>query len=262
MNQLVFIKDGKAVTDSLVVAQEAGKDHDDVLRDIRNQIAKLSEAGEDNFSLLNFGESTYTNERGREYPKFDLTEDAFAIVVMAYITPETMKFKIRFINEFRRMREQLQGLHPTMTTLEMLAQLAQQTVEKEKLDAERDREVRSLRSGLDTLTDNLTAVPDAAKVIDLINEYHRWSRLDHKQIYTDIYDVLLDQHGIDVLRRVEVERTKYNADYFDRTGKNYALKTLKAKVTGIDVMVRMGVLDKFHAILVGLLARAKGERKL
>jgi len=149
-----------------------------------------------------------------------------------------------------------------MTPLEMLAQLAQQAVEKERADAERDREVKSLRSGFETLTDNLTAVPDAAKVRDLLNEYHRWTRIDHDQIYTSIYETLLEQHGIDVPRRTKSERERVDEDYHDRTGRHYAEKTLKQKVTGIDVMVRMGVLDKFYSILVGLLAKAKSERKL
>jgi hypothetical protein len=120
------------------------------------------------------------------------------------------------------------------------------------------KEVSTLKEGLDTLTDNLTAVPDAAKVKELLNEYHRWTRLDHNQIYRSIYDILLEQHGLDIPRRVQSERQRVDLDYFKLSGKHYADKTLKSKVTGIDVMVRMGVLDKFHSILVGMLAKAKG----
>ncbi|MCL6615779.1 MAG: Rha family transcriptional regulator [Anoxybacillus ayderensis] len=67
------------------------------MRDIEVQIEKLKEAGEHEFSLLNFGESTYTNERGREYKRFLLTEEAFTLVAMSYTTPEAMKMKVRFI---------------------------------------------------------------------------------------------------------------------------------------------------------------------
>lgn len=120
------------------------------------------------------------------------------------------------------------------------------------------KEVSTLREGLDTLTDNLTAVPDVAKVKEMLNEYQRWTRLDHNKIYRSIYDILLEQHGLDIPRRVQSERQRVDLDYFKQTGKRYADKTLKSKVTGIDVMVRMGVLDKFHSILVGMLAKAKG----
>lgn len=109
MSQLVFIENGRAVTDSLTVAEEFEKSHDDVLRDIRTQLDKLRIAGESDFSLRNFAESSYQNGRGRDYPKFDMTEDAFAIVAMSYVTPKAMKMKVRFIEEFKKMREQING---------------------------------------------------------------------------------------------------------------------------------------------------------
>ncbi|MCB6745833.1 Rha family transcriptional regulator, partial [Anaerostipes hadrus] len=67
MGKLVFLHNNQPVTDSLTVAEVFEKRHDIVLRDIENQITKLQEAGEQEFSLHNFEESTYTNERGREY---------------------------------------------------------------------------------------------------------------------------------------------------------------------------------------------------
>ena len=41
-NQLVFIKENNAVTDSLTIAEMFGKNHDNVLRDIRTQMENLS----------------------------------------------------------------------------------------------------------------------------------------------------------------------------------------------------------------------------
>jgi phage anti-repressor protein len=124
------------------------------------------------------------------------------------------------------------------------------------------QEVSGLQEGLNTLTDNLTAVPDQSKVVDLLNDYVRWVRLDHREVYNLIYGIMLDQHGIDVPRVVENERKRLNDQRIVETGKPYAEKTLKSKVSGITIMVRMGVLDKFHTILVGLFAKAKGERRL
>lgn len=106
MNELVFIEGGQAVTDSLTVAQVFRKDHDKVVRDIGVQIAKLEEAGEEEFSTANFGGSTYTS-RGRQYVKWSLSEDAFTLIAMSYVTPEAMKFKVKFIQEFKRIKEEL-----------------------------------------------------------------------------------------------------------------------------------------------------------
>lgn len=103
MNQLVFIQNNQVITDSLTIAEMFGKGHDNVLRDIRKQIEF---AGED-FSLLNFEDSNYES-RGKQYPKFNLTEEAFALVVFSYNTKEAVQTKIKFIQEFKRMKEYIQ----------------------------------------------------------------------------------------------------------------------------------------------------------
>lgn len=107
MNELVFIENGQAVTDSLTVAGVFGKEHKHVKRDIENQLGKLEEAGETEFNKSNFGRIDYKDSRGREQEKFVLTEDAFTLIAMSYVTPEAMKFKVKFIESFKKMREQI-----------------------------------------------------------------------------------------------------------------------------------------------------------
>jgi len=104
-DEIVFIQNDQVVTDSLTVAEVFGKDHNKVMRDIRKQIDKLKEAGEEEFSLSNFGQSDYKNERGKVYQKFILTEDAFTLVTMSYNTVEATQFKVKYINEFNRMKK-------------------------------------------------------------------------------------------------------------------------------------------------------------
>lgn len=101
MTQLVYIENNRPVTDSLMVAETFGKRHDNVLQDIK----KLECSNE--FSLLNFQESTYINERGREYPKYLITQDGFAFLVMGYTGKEAARFKEMYIGEFNRMRTEL-----------------------------------------------------------------------------------------------------------------------------------------------------------
>nr|WP_313789097.1 Rha family transcriptional regulator [Paenibacillus larvae] len=95
MNQLVFIENGKTVTDSLTVAEVFGKRHDNVVQDIKNLECSQE------FSLLNFQESTYTNERGRTYPKYIITQDGFSFLVMGYTGKKALqeKFKEMYIAE-------------------------------------------------------------------------------------------------------------------------------------------------------------------
>ncbi|MCM3145358.1 Rha family transcriptional regulator [Brevibacillus sp. MER 51] len=262
MNKLVFIENGRVITDSLLVSEKFGKTHDNVLRDIRN----LDCSNE--FRLLNFEESIYTNERGRVYPKVDMTRDGFTFLVMGYTGKDAGRFKEDYIKAFNLLEQTLlQQTQPQLTTMEILATITQrmaqqerEEMERKRREADRDREVKSLQEGFETITVNLTAVPDAAKIVDLINEYSRWTRMGHNEIYNRIYDTMKDQHGINVLERVQRERDKINADRIKSIGRPYAESTLKKMVNGIDVMVRMGALDKFHSILVGMLAKAKSER--
>jgi len=132
MNNLVFIEKDHVVTDSLTVAGVFGKEHKNVKRDIEVQISKLAEAGEHEFNTLNFGRINYLDSRGRAQEKFTLTEEAFTLVAFAYITPEAMKMKVKFIQEFKRMRETLSKQHIPKTQAEMLLVYAQQFVEQER----------------------------------------------------------------------------------------------------------------------------------
>ena len=119
-NQLVFIENNRAVTDSLTVAEVFGKNHNHVLRDIEQQIEKLNEAGEGEWGVSNFGQTHYQHQQNKQrYPKYNLTEEAFTIVDMSYTTPEAMKMKVKFIQEFKRMRIQLQNQQqPTLVPVE------------------------------------------------------------------------------------------------------------------------------------------------
>lgn len=122
---LVFIKDNKVVTDSLTVAEVLKKQHKHVLRDIKVQMEKLESAGEGKFTESNFGLSFYKDVTGRTLQKIDMTEDAFTILMFSYNTIETMKIKVRFIEEFKRMRAFIENqlIFPTDTfgQIELLA---------------------------------------------------------------------------------------------------------------------------------------------
>jgi anti-repressor protein len=138
--QLVFVENGRVVTDSLMVAEVFKKSHDHVIRDIRQQLVKLHEANEAEWGVTNFGETQYQNhQNGQWYPKYNMTEDAFVIVAMSYVTPEAMKMKIRFLDEFRHMKELLSK--PRELTRMELIQLA--------LEAERENVTLRAQAELD-----------------------------------------------------------------------------------------------------------------
>lgn len=138
MSEIVFIENNRVVTDSLMIAEVFNKNHKEVMRDIRGQIDKLNKADEEEFSQRNFAQSFYKNDRGRTYKKYLLTEEAFTMVTMSYTTIEAMKFKVKYINEFNRMKQLLGNRNSKLPSsfAEALRLAADLEEEKEKLLAE------------------------------------------------------------------------------------------------------------------------------
>lgn len=84
MSDLVFKgENNQVLTNSLLVAKEFGKVHAKVMRDIEN--LNCSEE----FRLANFGNSSFKNEQGKEFPMFTMTKDGFSFLVMGYTGKKT-----------------------------------------------------------------------------------------------------------------------------------------------------------------------------
>lgn len=130
--ELVYLEGKRLDTDSLIMAEVFDEEHKNVLQDIRNQIKELEEAGELEFIRLNFQPSYYDDGTGRKLPKINMTDDAFFLVFMSYVTPEAMKMKVKFIEAFKRMDQELESLQPKLPQTYKEALLALIAVEEEK----------------------------------------------------------------------------------------------------------------------------------
>lgn len=115
MNELVFIEDGQAITDSLMIAEAFEKEHARVMRDIRDLDCS------DDFRVGNFAESTYVNGQGREMPKFHMNRKGFTLLAMGYTGKRAMEFKEAYIEKFEQMEESLK--QPSNTKLLLQAAL-------------------------------------------------------------------------------------------------------------------------------------------
>jgi hypothetical protein len=173
------------------------------------------------------------------------------------------------VEEAKQPQQDISSASPQLQYLFMMEQRqvaieAKQTALEEKQSSydERLNGMDEVKDAVTALTDNMTAAPDHTKVVSTVNEFARWTRLGYNEVYNKIYDALKSAHGIDVRQRVENERERIQKDYNAKTGKFYSESTLKSKVNGIDVMVRLGCLDKFNTILVGMLAKEKAKSNL
>lgn len=201
MTQLVFIQNNQPVTDSLTIAEVFGKRHDNVVNDITNQLEKLKLAKESEWGSLNFQETQYQHPQNRQwYTKFDLTEDAFTLVAMSYVTPEAMKMKVRFIQEFKKMREYIQNKITPLSKDQALVTVLRTTadlVESHDEIVKEQHEMRKLITQIDNKVEEQITLDHgeqrrlqkgiASKVYELCDDPKERPRL-FKEIYREIKD--------------------------------------------------------------------------
>lgn len=101
-------KDEQVSCTSLDVAKVFGKEHKNILRDIKNILNDLREIGDvqckSNFEL-SFKVRKIQGFKGRErkYPYYNLTRDGFSLLAMGFTGKEALQWKILFIDAFNEM---------------------------------------------------------------------------------------------------------------------------------------------------------------
>lgn len=96
-------KEEVTVVTSLDIAETFGKEHKNVLRDIKQLECS------DEFGQLNFEPSSYINQQNKEQPMYFITRDGFTLLVMGYTGEKAMKFKEAYIRQFNAMEKALIG---------------------------------------------------------------------------------------------------------------------------------------------------------
>lgn len=103
--QALFLStDGQPFTTSRALAERFGKQHKDVLKAIKKLLA---ESPDPEFSRRNFAPRNYLDERGKTYPEYVLTHDAFALLAMSFTGPEALAWKIAFLQAFNALEAEL-----------------------------------------------------------------------------------------------------------------------------------------------------------
>lgn len=119
------------VVSSLDVAETFGKDHKNILRDIRQLECS------DEFRRLNFEQSEYLNEQNHKQPMYYMTRDGFTILIMGYTGEKAMRFKEAYIKQFNAMEKTLQGKlierEKGIAVRQSLTKALQQSTENERM---------------------------------------------------------------------------------------------------------------------------------
>ncbi|NBI30925.1 Rha family transcriptional regulator [Chengkuizengella marina] len=215
MNQLVYIENNRPVTDSLTVAKVFGKRHDHVIRDIESQIEKLIEAGEEKFSLPNFGETHYVHPQNKQlYKKYLLTEDAFTLIAMSYTTVEVMKMKVKFIEEFKLMKDELQNNIPNLTKVEAEALALHRTADMIVKIPKLEQKIESVEQKVDKQI-TITQGEQRGLQKKISSRVYMFSqdKEERRYLFAEIYRDIKDRWGVpsyrDVLRQDRKDVVKY-----------------------------------------------------
>ncbi|EIQ3214970.1 Rha family transcriptional regulator [Campylobacter coli] len=125
------IKENKVFINSLDLAKVFNKNHKDVLETTKNQ-------PQNDFTESNFILSTYKDKKGELRPCYNLTRDAFSLLVMGFTGEKAYKWKIEFIKAFNEMEKRLRNIeyekHDKLAFHQSLGYKSQLKQQKEKYE--------------------------------------------------------------------------------------------------------------------------------
>lgn len=128
----VINQNGVEIVDSREVAELTGKNHKELLRDIRNYAEIIENSIERNFALNDFFiESSYKDSIGRTLPCYLLTRKGCDMVANKMTGEKGVLFTAAYVTAFEEMREKLSA-PKAMTTAQLFAMQVQINLEQEQ----------------------------------------------------------------------------------------------------------------------------------
>lgn len=100
MKQLVVIQNNQIVVSSKDIAEHFGKDHKNVLQNIRDILVA------ENSATKFYQEATYQN-RGKDYKEYLMNRDGFSLLAMGFTGKKALQWKLKYIEAFNEMEETL-----------------------------------------------------------------------------------------------------------------------------------------------------------
>ena len=209
-NELVFEENGEVVTDSLTIAEIFGKEYKNVKRDILETILKLASLQNNvevnelgiNFNTLKFERIEYRDNRNRIQEKYIVNFDAFMLVTMSYTTQKAMLIKMKYINEFNRMKNHIQNHQQIPTDSMSILKLIFEALEGQK------QELQHIKLDVKDLRENAPLFAVECDEISNTVKRHGVALLGGKQsnayqhtgmrgkVYRDIYNQLYREFGV------------------------------------------------------------------
>ena len=152
--------------DSREVAEMVGKQHNELLKDIRRYAEQLGEGKIPQSDF--FTESTYVNSQNKKMPCYQVTKKGCEFIAHKLTGVKGTEFTAKYINRFHEMEDAIKAHIPTGNELIALA-----VVEAQKLLAQKEEEIKQLEDSvqqMDKVITELTPKADYADRILLSND--------------------------------------------------------------------------------------------
>lgn len=106
-------ENGQVVVSSREVAENFGKEHKHVLRDIENLMG-----GEPKIGLSSmFFKSEYLSVQNKVLPEYLMNRDGFTLLAMGFTGKEALEWKLKYIDAFNQMEQKLTNPEPKSTEM-------------------------------------------------------------------------------------------------------------------------------------------------
>jgi len=155
MSQLVESIKNEAVTNSLNISASFNKRHDHILRDIEDLKKDVPNFGE------MFIETNIPDSYNRSRRAYFINRDGFALLAMGFTGKKAMQFKLKYIEAFKKMEQQIKnGSYKVPKSFSDALRLAADKQEQIELMKPKVRFADSVAS-----SDTSIAVGDLAKIL-------------------------------------------------------------------------------------------------
>lgn len=260
MTELLTISNGQPTASSRDIAEHFGKGHNHVLRDIDTLKEDVS-----NFGQM-FFDTEIPDSYGRPQRAYRMNRDGFTLLAMGFTGKEALEWKVKYINAFNAMEQELRNPKP-MTANEMFSLQAQINLDNEReikelkgRTAENEKRLDETNRKFDAVTTFVTSpLTDADTWQERMTRHIRRAveefGLNYQQFHAKLYDELERTAGVSLKCRQTRMR---NRMYAAGATKTECMAVSKLSVIAADKKLRA----MFETILRNEIVRLATSRAI
>ena len=199
MNSLVNEQNQELTLDSREVAEMVGKEHKELLRDIRTYAEYLAES---NLALGDFfTESTYRDKNNQERPCYEITKKGCEFIAHKLTGQKGAIFTATYINRFHEMDKQLKApMQELSPQLQLLINMELKQKKIEMAITETKQEVQGIRDTM--VLDHDSWRKECNTLINKIAKQRGGTGEAYKGVREEVYNLVEQRAGAKLKTRI------------------------------------------------------------